>query len=180
MEVCADDTWWQVAVIRANGSDVAGSNRLTMDIASVDSTSVKISWSLQLGALNVTNYDVTCTSVSQGQTNEVKVVNIRPGVTTTEVKGLVPDTSYECCVTVHMILLPPIDMKHSKCVSIMTSAAAATDSNTIAVAAALGICLLLVCGGLLVAVIFCLYKKHGVLKQRTRYACLLIHTMSCL
>ena len=167
-EVCAEDMWHAAVInILKNDSDVA--QGITVH-TKVYSTSVKISRSLHLDTLNVTSYDVMCTSVSQKQINEAKVVNIRPDVTTTEVKGLLPDTSYECCVTVHTILLPPIDIKRSKCVSIMTSAAAATESNTIAVgaAAALGICLILVTVGIVVAVMSCLYKKHAVLKQPPR------------
>ena len=168
-EVCAEDTW-HAAVINIIKNDSDAAQGITVH-TKVYSTSIKISWSLQLGALNVTSYDVACTSsVSQGQTTEVKVVNIRPDATTTEVKRLLSDTSYECCVTVHTILLPPIDMKRSKCVSTMTSSAAATESYTIAVgtAAALGICLLLISVGLVVAVMSFLYNKHAVLKQPPR------------
>ena len=172
IEVCADDAWHAATMdVVKNNSDVALS--ITLHTTPF-STSVKVMWSLQkqpnMLNLNISSFDVSCTHVSQGRTTKVRVVNIDPDVTT-QVEGLLPDTSYECCVTTHVLLTPPVDIQSSTCTTIKTlvdTDRACSCIDAIGIGSALGVCLLLTSVGAAVMVICCLYRKHVQVKEQTR------------
>ena len=180
IEVCADDTWHVATMdVVKNSSDVARS--ITMHTKVTSSTTVEVTWSLQKQSstlnFNVSSFDVSCTSEYQGRTTEARVVNIEPDVTTTRVEGLLPDTSYECCVTTHTLLTPPVDIQSSTCMTLKTLVDTKTMASTnqqlsviTGVGTALGFCvLLLVCIGCVAMLICCTRTKQAEMKQQTRY-----------
>ena len=168
-EVCIDDQWHEVT-----SAKVANDSQSPQDISiQVDSTSVMVVLSEQSipNDKTISGYDLLCTTsaLSDGQIHEVKVPNIRATTTRIQVNGLLPGTSYECCVYAHILTNTPLDLISSRCATTKTESLQErpSDSLIIGLGTGLGICFLLLVLGMLVGFIVSKTKcsKHDSTTQ---------------
>ena len=149
VEVCIDDQWHE-----ATSAKVANNSQPPQDISiQVDSTSVMITWSEQSIPNDkiISGYDLLCTTsaLSDGQIDEVKVLNINASTTRIQVNGLLPGTSYECCVNVHLLTNIPLDLISSRCATTKTKSdkVPGCDELVVGLGTSLGLLLVVVCVG---------------------------------
>ena len=149
VEVCIDDQWHE-----ASSAKVANDSQSPHNISiQVDSTSVMITWSEQSVPNDkiISGYDLSCTGseLSDGQIHEMKVPNINASTTRIQVNGLLPGTSYKCCVYAHILTNTPLDLISSRCAKTKTKSGKVPDCNDLAIGlgTSLGFLLVFVCVG---------------------------------
>lgn len=107
VEVCSGDQWHAVT----NGVIVDNNTRGDITVIARNPTSVMIRYTSN--NLEVQAYDVSCTTVSNGQIQSITVADVSREIT--EIQGLAPDTNYECCATAHVMTSVPIDTISMSC-----------------------------------------------------------------
>ena len=172
VEVCSGDQWHAVS----NGAIVNNNTRGNITVTAVDPTSVTIGYTSS--TMGVQTYDVSCTTVSNGQIHSVKVTDVSREVTMIQISGLSPNTDYECCATAYTTTNVPIDTISLSCTITRTPSLPVTPPETLELNgnffmigfwSILGICLLLLClcGGFIIAYPIAL-KHTKSLKHSTR------------
>lgn len=116
VEVCSGDQWHAVT----NGAIVDNNTRGTIAVITRNPTSVMIRYTSN--NLEVQAYDVSCTTVSNGQIQSTTVADVIVSreIAEIEINGLAPDTNYECCATAHVMTNVPIDTISMNCTTINT------------------------------------------------------------
>ena len=168
MEVCINDQWHEVS-----STKVANDSQSPQDISiQVDSTSVMITWSEQSVPNDkiISGYDLSCTrsELSDGQIHEVKVPNINASTTRIQVNGLLPGTSYECCVYSHILTNTPLDLISSHCATTKTKSDKVPDCNDLAIGlgTSLGLLLIFVCvGSVFINILLVMRLKNNITRN---------------
>ena len=149
VEVCIDDQWHEVT-----SAKVTNNSQSPQDISiQVNSTSVMVVWSEQFipNDKAINGYDLLCTTsaLSDGQIHEVKVPNISASTTRIQVNGLLPATTYECCVNAHLLTNTPLDLISSRCATTKTKSdkLPGCDDLAVGLGTSLGLLLVFVCVG---------------------------------
>ena len=171
VEVCSDDQWHAVSI----GAIVNNSTRGNISVMAVSPTSVTIGFSLNS---LVRAYDLSCTTVSNGQIHSVKVANVSREVTETQISGLAPNTNYECCATAYTMMTSiPIDIISLSCtttntpnlpITVQPPATSEVSGNLFMIGfwTILGICFLVLfmCVGFIIACLIALKQQTKSLK----------------
>ena len=175
VEVCSGDQWHVVS----NGVIVNNNTRGNISVIAVNPTSITIGFSSN--GLGAQPYNMSCTTVSNGQIHSVKVADVSREVSEIQISGLAPNTSYECCATTYTLTSVPIDTISLSCtttntpslpIPVPTPATAEVSGNLFMIGfwTILGICLLVlfVCGGFIVGCLIALKQTTKSLKYSTR------------
>lgn len=172
VEVCSGDQWHAVS----NGAIVNNNTRGSISVIAVNPTSVTIQYTSN--SIGVRAYDMSCTTVRNGQIHSIKVTDVSREVTVIQMNGFTPNTDYECCATAYTITNIPIDTINLSCTTTRTLSlieqppvTGQLNSNFFMVGfwSILGICLLLLClcGGFIIAYPIAL-KRTKSMKYSTR------------
>ena len=169
VEVCVGDQW-HVALLVGEGIKAVDSRTahdLTVHTSRVYSTSVTIKWSILPKVYNNSGFEISCSTVSHGGSNEVKIPNVDRSTTTVQVNGLLPDTVYNCCVTAHLERDLPIDLIFSSCVTTKTLSELQTSTAVLGLGVSLCVCCLLLLGTSVGLIVTCtiILKQRSVVKQ---------------
>ena len=168
VEVCRSDQWHAVS-----NSAIVSNITLGNITVTANPTSAMIGFSLNdlRDDQRVRGYDVSCTTISNGQIHSVKVADVSREITTTQMTGLTPNTDYECCVTAYIETNIPIDIISLSCTTVRTLSltppipeAAELNNNFYIIGfwTSLSICLLVLCVCVLSMILFlCALKQQN-------------------
>ena len=154
VEVCADDRWCVAVVSAVRADDSHKEQNISLQAKWVGSTSVTLTWSADSLQSSVLSTSVMCTAAFHQASHEVKM--IASNTTTVQVTGLIPDTTYECCVNVHGVKSLMNCMIISGCIRTKTLSAYLCNPSGMIGLSIFSICLLCVCVGLIAI----LTKQH--------------------
>ena len=118
VEVCSDDQWLAVT----NGVIVNNNTQGTIAAITRNPTSLMLRYTSN--SLRVQAYNVSCTTVSNGQIHSTKVADVSGEVTEIQINGLAPNTNYKCCATAYMMTTVSINTISVTCTITNTSSSA--------------------------------------------------------
>ena len=178
VEVCANDQWLvaisgEITVAADVHSQMSNSFNFTVNVLRVSTTSVSLMWSQTSTANNAMNqtiskYHISCTTMFQELIYVVKVAGVH-NTSSIQISGLLPDSVYNCCVTAHILINLPIEVKNSVCTTVRTLVSPSNtnyESAVIVLGTFLSVCclfLLCTCVGLIIS--FTVYKQSNQQKQ---------------
>ena len=180
VEICANDQWLVaisggITVAADIHSQMSNSFNFTVNVLRVSTTSVSLTWSQTSTAnnsmnQNISKYHISCTTMFQELIYVVKVAGVHK-TSSIQISGLLPDSVYNCCVTAHILINLPIEVKNSACTTVRTLAPP-SNTNYESVVIILGTflstsvcCLLLLCTCIGLIISFTVYKQSNQQKQ---------------